>query len=303
MKKISLISVNLLIFLLPALAGGVEFLSPPIPRAIFSHSVTLEWEASKPALATIEYGATEKMRQHVTVRPFRKFHTVTLTQLKPNTIYYYRVIITDHRGKKGVSPILTFATELDLSAKKNRLLTPPFIKQRSAVSLKIAWETTSDSTALILYDKKRFEVSIPRTKHEAIVGPLVPGTAYSLDVSIFDSSGEKMARRTLSASTLQVAKKERPPLTFKEGPAFIEMTPRKAALEWASEFPTKGIVHFGKTEKMGTIYKIETFQMRHRWRFDKLNPNTIYFYKIVMIDRQRQVHATETLTFATPLTD
>jgi len=75
-------------------------------------SVIVKWELNKYATAQVEYGETTNYGEFsIKEESFNyKVHTIRLTNLSQNTLYYYRVISEDSEGEKTVSETKTFRT-------------------------------------------------------------------------------------------------------------------------------------------------------------------------------------------------
>jgi hypothetical protein len=91
--------------------------SPPLiiygPEVIqiTSTSATILWITNEPADSVIDFGETENLTQNGFNRTYLTFHSLIMTDLKPDTLYYYRVSSTDENNNGPVmSNIHTFRT-------------------------------------------------------------------------------------------------------------------------------------------------------------------------------------------------
>lgn len=94
---------------------GPRFLIEPYLQYVTRTSIVVMWETEEPAQAIVEYGKKYPPDQQVAVQKMVTLGEVPLTQLEPNTKYYYRVVCTDANGRKMESKILTFLTAVGMN--------------------------------------------------------------------------------------------------------------------------------------------------------------------------------------------
>ncbi|WP_375765779.1 Ig-like domain-containing protein [Archangium gephyra] len=76
----------------------------------------ISWTTDEPASSQVEYGTTSALGSATGVDPVRTTsHTVSLTGLQPNKMYFYRVRSVDASGNAGASQVLSFSTGVDLA--------------------------------------------------------------------------------------------------------------------------------------------------------------------------------------------
>ena len=102
--------VALLVLLSPsfvvwAQSGDKE--SPEISNVqitdITDQSVTVTWETDEEADSLLNYGLQPDLGIVRVPVPDRKFHSITLENLEPGRLYYFRVISADDNGNQGIS--------------------------------------------------------------------------------------------------------------------------------------------------------------------------------------------------------
>ncbi len=87
----------------------VNFTRGPVIQNSFARGTTVVWKTLDPTDSVVEYGPTVNMGNVVENRELTKVHAVTLTNLEPDTLYYYRV--TSSLGnRRAVSPVFAFRT-------------------------------------------------------------------------------------------------------------------------------------------------------------------------------------------------
>ncbi len=70
---------------------------------ITEESVTVTWETDEEADSLINYGLQPDLGIVRVPVPDRKFHSITLDNLEPGRLYYFRVISADENGNQGIS--------------------------------------------------------------------------------------------------------------------------------------------------------------------------------------------------------
>ncbi len=78
---------------------------------------TIDSTTNQPSRATIYYGTTPDTLNTITEDPaLTYYHTITLKDLTPNRLYFYKVAVTDAQGKRRWSDTLTFTTPKQTTA-------------------------------------------------------------------------------------------------------------------------------------------------------------------------------------------
>ncbi len=70
---------------------------------ITERSVTVTWQTDEEADSLINYGLQPDLGIVRVPVPDRKFHSITLENLEPGRLYYFRVISADENGNQGIS--------------------------------------------------------------------------------------------------------------------------------------------------------------------------------------------------------
>ena len=95
------------------LPEGPRFVVEPYLQYVTRSGVTVMWETEEPCTAVVEYGTTYPPQQQAKAEKADTMGEVQITNLEPNTKYFYRVVCTDEAGRKLVGKPLTFMTAPD----------------------------------------------------------------------------------------------------------------------------------------------------------------------------------------------
>jgi predicted phosphodiesterase len=94
------------------------FLVKPYLQFGSQTGIYILWETNMPATTKVEYGESQPLvkkasiNQEVSLKGFRQMHEVSLTNLKPETNYFWRVLSITEKGDTLPSEIYTFKTNV-----------------------------------------------------------------------------------------------------------------------------------------------------------------------------------------------
>ena len=75
-------------------------------------SATVSWRSSLPGTSRVEYGTTTEYEGGAAIGgSFATVHTLVIAGLSPNTLYHFRVAVTEQGGTETTSADLTFVTD------------------------------------------------------------------------------------------------------------------------------------------------------------------------------------------------
>ena len=118
MSKLAIVLISSLIVLTSTVANPISDKLPASFEPQLTHldhqSVALDWQTTMKTRAVIEFGINANNLDHAALihQPQTK-HQRTLTDLQPNTNYYFRIRINDLNGELiSISPIRQFFTHL-----------------------------------------------------------------------------------------------------------------------------------------------------------------------------------------------
>ena len=90
--------------------GFFHFTASPYLNYATQHSIRILWETDTPAAAKVEWGPTAKLGKSLLLEEPRRIHECELTDLEPQTPYFYRVTAINADQEELSSGILTFQT-------------------------------------------------------------------------------------------------------------------------------------------------------------------------------------------------
>jgi predicted phosphodiesterase len=93
-----------------AVPDGPKFVVEPYLQYVTRTGITVMWETEEACTAVVEYGDKYPPKEQAKVEKADVMGEVPLTNLEPNTKYFYRVVCKDAQGRELTSKPLTFMT-------------------------------------------------------------------------------------------------------------------------------------------------------------------------------------------------
>ena len=105
-------NIFLPIMILSNLLFSVDLVVEPYLQNATPNSMTILWETDSNSLSKVEWGQTQFLDQSTLGSSFinygdSRIHTVELTDLNPNTRYYYRVVLGNYESYSGLYNFIT----------------------------------------------------------------------------------------------------------------------------------------------------------------------------------------------------
>jgi hypothetical protein len=184
-----------------------EFISIPKTLYVDNTNAFLIWQTNEQTNAEIKYSLYSDLSQPKTARAGsdrNKNHQakVNLSRLKPNTTYYYEIIITDTSKNTAKTAVLNFTTKSQADTEPLKLINQkPLANNDSfitASSIKSTWTTSRPAYCEFLYGeknkykKKLTEISYETWEHSFLAEDLKPGTEYQYRIYCRDIFGKKI---------------------------------------------------------------------------------------------------------------
>ena len=120
---------------------------------VSANSACIAWETNLPAKSQVEYGETAAYGSR-TPEPerFLYVHVRALRDLKADTVYHYRTVSVDERGKRLVSPDATLTTKLPEGAIRvpGDLTGPPYKLDKSGATYVLEKDITAEGSAILV---------------------------------------------------------------------------------------------------------------------------------------------------------
>jgi len=73
----------------------LKIITGPYLQNLSMDKITIMWQTNIPSTSKIEYDEKQKYSQKITETAENKLHEITISKLKPNTKYYYKITNND----------------------------------------------------------------------------------------------------------------------------------------------------------------------------------------------------------------
>jgi len=280
--------------------SAASLTSGPDVESVTTKKAVITWSTNRNSDSKVQYGTSSGnyFSEEVYNSTQTTSHSITLSNLKAGTTYYYRAKWTDEDGNTGISDEKSFTTD-----------PPPSVKEVSAknitLSSAIIQFTSKDATkAKIYYGKttafggaKEINVATTETTYTVELTELDDGTKYYYKVNLFDSENEEYEGDIYSFETLPRPKISGVRIQQVKG------TPQPTILvTWRSNTEISSIVTYypaGKPEEARDEVNVKRVKGEHKMLIRGLLPETPYILVVKGRDKIGNEARSDTQKFTT----
>lgn len=284
---------------------------------ISGSSATIKWTTDELSDSLVEFGLTTDYGETRADRTKTAFHQLTLSGLKPNTLYNFRVSSADAKGNTALSTNQTFTTSR-VAGPEVFNITDVEVSSITATTAIIRWQTDALSTSQVLYGPTAlYGFSTEEDKqlvlqHSVVLQNLEPATSYHFAVKSKDQNGVEKVSPNFTFLTLSSDAPTIPPV-LADGPIIKDLKNNSAVVFWVTDKPSNSIVKL--REVSGGIFSnifsgeqeignFDEFTSSHAITLINLKPDTLYKYKVKSVDAKGNVIESGERTFRTlPIAD
>jgi chitodextrinase len=273
-----------------------EFTTKPVPdetaptisdiesTSITHEKATIEWQTSEPADAEVMYGLSTKYGSTTSSSSLKKDQKITLTNLKANTTYHYKVKSKDAAGNAKISSDHTFTTTAAPDT------TDPQISGVSVTSITsssatIRWTTDELADSEVLYGVStsygNTTSSVTKvTSHTIVLNSLAADTEYHFKVKSKDAAGNDSTSNDSLFKTLPGADTTAPVVQNSTCTA----STNSITCTWTTGEPSDSVIRYGLSETYTGGVEDGTMVKTHSLTISDLIPGTLYHLKIYSKD-------------------
>lgn len=278
-------------------------------------AATIHWVTDEVAQGKVEYGKTSSYGLATSFSiDYAAEHSVTLSNLDPDTQYHFRVVAQDESGNEASSFDEIFITDeaaiqepaptpepedtqTSTPPPANETPVPPAfaIYHVETSSLKttgatIIWKTNELANAQVFYSKgQSYELfsavsTANSTSHEIMLTNLTPATNYFYKVVSKNASGQTINKSGFEFNTLVKQK------VIAVAPTILNVkvesiSESAATILFNTDLPAAGIVNYGTTTGYEETDGGHTALLTsHTHPLSNLSPDTLYHFEIAVQD-------------------
>ncbi|MGQ9454250.1 MAG: fibronectin type III domain-containing protein, partial [Armatimonadota bacterium] len=262
-------------------------------------SAIITWKTDEGSTSQVLYGLTSNLGQSTYLDwTIATNHAVTISNLLPNTTYFYRVRSRDGCGHESTSELLSFTTALDTTPPDTQITSGP-AQDSTVCSLPVnfGFAGSDDSTpaSLLTYSYRVDGGSWSEfsSSTSALIDGLSSG-AHMFEVKSRDSSGNEDAT---PASRSFVVRLDLPIISNVQA----SVSQMQCTITWSTDVPCTSQVRYGETTDYGSQSPLSgSLVTSHSVVLNGLSPNKTYHYVVVSRDSCGREVVSADQTFATP---
>jgi hypothetical protein len=306
-------------------------------KNITNTSAEIDVNSDEMVQGYVEYGTDEQYGMSTPLSSeFSATPSFVLSNLSPQTLYHYRVIVMDTGGNVAITGDETFTTHATptpepepettptteptaTTTSPTSTTTPPATTTPTPTSptlaisntettsvststARIAWQTNKDADAQVQYGTTNTygtfsPLGVVGSSHTISLSSLTPNTKYYYRAISKTTSGETAYSPAETFTTLAVQVVPTYPTISN---VTVSTTTSSATASWMTSKPAMSDIQYGTTTSYGSsIGKSQTFDTNHNRTLSNLAPGTTYHFRIAMTDSDGNVVLGKDRTFTT----
>ena len=247
-----------------------------------SKKATVSWVTERAANSSVEFGKTIGLGQSIgnSVSDFVTDHIVTLTNLEPDTTYYYKAVFVDPDGNIGQTTPGTFKTSLA------SIVSDLKIEEVTISSMTVSWDTNMPAYGELMYGKTSALGSTSKEsgdyikKHSIKLTGLADGTEYFIKAKQTDQEGGTFFSDEYRKATLPIPQVSNVKIEPK-----LEVDSPTITIEYATNVETTALIRYTPEGGKTLVYASSEYTKSHLLDLTNLVPLTLYNVEISARDR------------------
>ena len=265
-------------------AFGMTEGGEPVVTNVEENQVTVELQTEALTRTSLYYGRDPKDLSLIVKSPLNNLHKIKLTELTPNTEYFFRVTTENEKGVKKAGPLASFKTKISLGKLLPQFTTAPSLKWSDNQTATLSWTASIPVTAEIFYgvDQNNLNLSkeliLSDVSHEISFKDLTPQKTYYFKV-VIRAGRSSVTSRTLVLSTKDLQKQKKPTV-FLHPPVVSQVSYDSVLIEVELTQPAPLKIKYGKPKKLILIQESSENKNFHKIKIEGLKKDTKYDYEV-----------------------
>lgn len=265
---------------------------------ITNSSATISWTTNELATSIVDYGTTISYGNNETNTNLNTDHSFTISDLAPETIYYFKISSTDDNDNTATddnsSAGYTFTT-LSLFDTTAPTISSVSVGTPNPTSVVVTWTTSESSSSLVDfgtttdYGTTQGNSIDAVTSHSVTLTGLTPSTDYYARVKSIDSAGN-IATDDNSGSGHSFTTADSPDPGDTSAPLISNIstdptvTANTATITWTTDENSDSVVGYSQDQSFATEKGETTQTTSHSITLSGLAPATIYYFQVKSTD-------------------
>ncbi len=293
--------------------GGTDVSSPTISNittsSVGSNSITVTWETDEVSDSYIDYiteeGGDFSSADTVGLTTMRNnaaglgVHSVVLTNLAPNTTYYFRVRSLDPDGNEGIGT--SAPNGFSFTTLSGPIISDVLTSEIRNTEATVTWTTDQDADSYVIFSTSSSFIAsstvgslLTVSSHEVTLPSLTPNTTYYYyvqsdsvtDKNTIDGQHEYYSFQTTADLTAPV-------ITF-DPDQDVTISDTSLVFTFSTNEPATSSIQYGTSVSYGSLVTNNNLNTDHHITLTSLLPGTRYYLSIQVSDEDNnQSSATE----------
>lgn len=260
-------------------------LEGPIVTSISHDSAVVEWTTNEAATSEVNYGLSPSLGQFVSESGYVTHHSVSLTNLSPNSQYSVLVSSSDEAGNGPTdSQVVDFWTLPILDNIPPVIISGPMVIDITDTEATVIWETDESAVSGVSYNDGTAHGLVRDenlvTRHSVRLTNLAPATLYYYTVSSTDALGNGPTLSEEKTFTTLDTSDHQPPI-ITEAVRVIGLTHHSAMIFWKTDEPASAVVEYGLSED-ALDYSVGRTKLKttHTLQLTDLYMGMAYYFRV-----------------------
>ena len=297
----------------PAAAAGqsapqkVQIINGPVIEHVDNNSAQIAWSTNVSASTQLKYGTDPNNLDKIEQVPWGGMtHRITLSNLQPNTTYYFKVESAEAQGTgtSAISSMKQFQTiageapaanagpviaqnatpaQATASADDIILVAGPVIQTPTDTQVTLWWTTNKDAETKVMFGATPQQMTSVAEKpyggtvHKLEITGLQSDTVYYY--SIQSATGYHRADGRFKTEPANFAQGSS--VRIIDGPVIEYQDTNSATIAWSTNARSSSIVHYGVTpDSMNQTAEATWGPRVHRVTINNLQPGSVYYFQV-----------------------
>ena len=296
--------------------GGTEAAPPVISNIQINNtetnSATIDWTTDElsdsevyykvssvwPGTSTSAYTDSQGVPSMVTS------HSVTISNLQPNTQYYFLVKSTDPYNNIGTASYSSSTFETS----QGPVISGVSVDSVTNNSAEIVWKTNTESNSYIVYstspdlsNSQTFGSDTLTTDHSIVLSDLEKGTKYYFYVKSTDAQSntaydKNVVNGQVSYYNFVTTQNTKPPVISNIS---TQVSTSSVLVTWRTDKLANSTVEYGLDQNYGSTTHSSIFTTDHNIAISGLASSTTYHFRVISVDQDNNSATSSDNTFTT----
>jgi phosphodiesterase/alkaline phosphatase D-like protein len=254
-------------------------------------SATIMWFTDEVSTSAIYYSLDSSYAADRTDNRFVTDHSISLTNLRPDTTYHYRIASTDQSGNsfESIDIDYTFTTDSAADSEPPIITFGPAVKEVTTNSAYAEWKTHEPATSFVEFGTDSTYGQIVGStelnlEHRVALTGLTAGTQYHYFVRSADGSRNTVSTDWIDITFRTLDQADDTPPNLIAGPYALNITSTGAVINWRTDELSSSQVEYGPAATYSDKVSSPLFAREHSIQLPYLEADSLYHYRVISSD-------------------